>query len=273
MLCLITAVTGFSCAKREMASGADSSAGAPSAGATAANGNGTAENAAIASIDAGPVNGFEGTIDFVARAIVDGERGEESFNFICRGDKIRWAIAGGRAWRLYDGASHTVYTVYPTEKLVLVTPEKSMVAGDAGPEANARANAADAGAWKVETFDPNGSMAGRACERVHVSRGAGAPMYDACVAHGLPAIPLTVISTVAAQAAPFMPVLAERDLFPLASIERGAGDAGVRGARLVSQLATTTVNAHPVDPAQFVVPPEYKRMENTSLRAGTRVKL
>src|SRR5262249_55066232 len=146
----------------------------------------------------------------------DPEQGilDESYRFVVRGKRVRWPIAMGNAYRIYDRDERAFFTVYPSEQLVAVAREEAIAPGDAG-----------AGQWTMTPAEPGGRVLSEACDGVKIT-GPNGVSFDACVAQGFPALPLSLMSPVLAGALPFDAMLIERGVFPLASIGHATGAKG-----------------------------------------------
>jgi hypothetical protein len=128
------------------------------------------------------------------------------------GRKARWDVAGG--WRLYDADQRRLSSVDDTAHAIHVADEASLLDAGAPPT------------WTLtpDPTTPSSTVSGYACDRERTQDSRY--MYDACLANGLPWIPLHLVSPALATVAPFAPALRERGWFPLSIVVRQVQTSG-----------------------------------------------
>ncbi len=170
--------------------------------------------------------------------------GETRALFEFFGSKVRWDLIPSdpsAGYRLYDAAARRMFTVD------LSAP--SIVASDLAPSPGA---ASTGGAAWTFTRLGQGNIAGHACERLRVTRGASS--YDVCAAGDMAPVPLGEVFPATPTAVPFLEALEARGAaMPLAvSVSDGAPT-----SRLASpqKLLTMQLRQGPLDHARFDLPP------------------
>jgi hypothetical protein len=196
---------------------------------------------------------FQGrlTIQVVIPGDTDDPETTESarYNFTIKGKKARWDLfsRGGKGrpvgYRIYDSEPHKFYTVMRQPQLY-VTDEASLN-GDAGAPK----------AWKFTPFalEPKGKVQDYPCDIVNTQDDQYE--YHACLASGLPTLPLQLLGSAMALAVPFGAVLEKKGLYPLLVVVRprsASRDAGLKP--LVAKLTLLQLERGLVPDVAFELP-------------------
>jgi hypothetical protein len=194
---------------------------------------------------------FEGrvTVQVTANDEQAGLGEPASYYFTMKGKKARWDLfdKGGMGapsgYRVYDADQHTFFTVM--RRPTLYTTNEATLIGDAGA-----LKALKLAPFKLE---PRGTVQGTACDRVTAQDDAFD--YEACLASGLPPVPLHLLGGVIAKVVPFGAELEKRGAFPLNVIirERKLPD-GTTVRPIFAKLTTMRIERGRVPDKAFELP-------------------
>jgi hypothetical protein len=176
---------------------------------------------------------FEGMLSLQVTTVGSDSTEYATYHFALKGKKARWDLfAEGdkgdpTGYRLYDGDRHVFYTV--VRQPVLYTTDEGELSRQGGPPRS----------WRFEPFrfEPKAVVENVPCSRVETHDEEFD--YDACVASGIPTLPLQLLGASMAQAAPFGAALQKKGLFPLSIVVRVSKRPP--GAKIRPVRATLTV--------------------------------
>lgn len=192
---------------------------------------------------------FEGTVGVRVATIESDTTEYATYHFVLKGRKVRWDLfsEGGKGdptgYRMYDGEARKFYTVM--HQPVLYTTDEAALSPDAGTPKS----------WRLSPFklEPKGMVENVACSnmRTHDEEFE----YDACLASGIPTLPMPLLGPGVARAVPFGPELQKKGLFPLhVVVRRSKAPPGVTIRPVVATLTVFKIERGQVPDRAFELP-------------------